>query len=178
MGMTGNVVVVHNGIVENFIELREELSAEGAVFKSDTDTEVIVHLIERYLSSETNLESAARHAFAHLKGAHAIVTFSSREPDKLVAARLGNAGGVVVGIGEGEMFIASDLPAILEHSRKVIFLESRQMAVVTRQGVQVLDLDGNVLKYQIQQAAWDPVSAEKGEFRHFMEKEIHEQVRH
>ncbi len=177
MGMTGNVVVVHNGIVENFIELREELSAEGAVFKSDTDTEVIVHLIERYLSSETNLESAARHAFAHLKGAHAIVTFSSKEPDKLVAARLGNAGGVVVGIGEGEMFIASDLPAILEHTRKVIFLESRQMAVVSRQRVQVLDLEGNVLKHQIQQVAWDPVSAEKGEFRHFMEKEIHEQVR-
>jgi len=177
MGMTGNVVVVHNGIVENFIELREELSTEGAVFKSDTDTEVIVHLIERYLSAEINLESAARHAFALLKGAHAIVTFSSREPDKLVAARLGNAGGVVLGIGEGEMFIASDLPAILEHTRKVIFLESRQMAVVTRLGVQVLDLDGNIVKHQIQQVAWDPVSAEKGEFRHFMEKEIHEQVR-
>ncbi|OGO28606.1 MAG: glutamine--fructose-6-phosphate aminotransferase [Chloroflexi bacterium RBG_16_54_18] len=177
MGMTGNVVVVHNGIVENFIELREELSAEGAIFKSDTDTEVIVHLIERYLSSEPDLESAARHAFGHLKGAHAVVTFSSKEPDKLVAARLGNAGGVVVGIGDGEMFIASDLPAILEHTRRVIFLESRQMAVVSRQGVQVLDLDGNVLKHQIQQVAWDPVSAEKGEFRHFMEKEIHEQVR-
>jgi len=177
IGMTGNVVVVHNGIVENFIELREELSAEGVVFKSDTDTEVIVHLIERYLSSENNLESAARQAFAQLKGAHAVVSFSSMEPDKLVAARLGNAGGVVVGIGDGEMFIASDLPAILEHTRKVVFLESRQMAVVTRREVQVQDLGGNILTHHIQQVAWDPVSAEKGEFRHFMEKEIHEQVR-
>lgn len=177
LGMTGEVVVVHNGIVENFIELRQELAAEGAVFKSDTDTEVIVHLVERYLSSANNLESAARRAFAHLKGAHAIVTFTTREPQKLVAARLGNAGGVVVGLGDGEMFIASDLPAILEHTRRVVFLESRQMAVVTPHQVQVLDLDGNILRHQVQQVAWDPVSAEKGEFRHFMEKEIHEQVR-
>lgn len=177
LGMTGNVVVVHNGIVENYLELREELRAEGAVFKSDTDSEVIVHLIERYLSSADSLESAARQAFSHLKGAHAIVVFSSNQPEKLVAARLGNAGGVVIGIGAGEMFLASDLPAILEHTRKVVFLESRQMAVLTRQQLQVQDLEGNAIPFQTQQVAWDPVSAEKGEFRHFMEKEIHEQVR-
>lgn len=177
LGMTGQVVVVHNGIVENFQELRQELQAEGAVFSSETDTEVIVHLVERHLSSSTSLTEAACQAFQHLKGAHGIVILSSQEPDKIIAARIGNAGGVVIGLGEGENFIASDLPAILEHTRRVIFLESRQMAVVTRQNVQVFDLGGQPVAYEINQVAWDPVSAEKGEYRHFMEKEIHEQVR-
>jgi glucosamine--fructose-6-phosphate aminotransferase (isomerizing) len=177
LGMTGDVVVVHNGIVENFLELREELSAEGAVFNSDTDTEVIVHLVERYLSGGKSLAEAARKAFAHLKGAHGIVLMSSREPDKIVAARIGNAGGVVVGLGEGEMFIASDMPAILEHTRRVVFLESRQMAIVTREGLALQGLDGRKLEYQVHQVAWDPIAAEKGEYRHFMQKEIHEQVR-
>ena len=177
IGMTGDVVVVHNGIVENFIELREELSAEGAQFLSDTDTEVIVHLVERYLSDENGLVEAARKALSHLKGAHGIVLMSANEPDKIVAARIGNAGGVVVGFGEGEMFIASDLPAILEHTRRVTFLESRQMAIVTRNGVDIFDMDGGKVKPEIHTIAWDPVSAEKGEYRHFMHKEIHEQVR-
>jgi glutamine---fructose-6-phosphate transaminase (isomerizing) len=177
LGMTGDVVVVHNGIVENFLELREELAAEGVVFKSETDTEVIVHLVERYLSAEKDLAEAARLAMGHLRGAHGIVLFSSKEPDKIVAARIGNAGGVVVGIGEGEMFIASDLPAILEHTRRVIFLESRQMVVVDRQGARLQTLDGEPLQPEIVTVAWDPVAAEKGEYRHFMEKEIHEQVR-
>ncbi|MEW5871167.1 MAG: glutamine--fructose-6-phosphate transaminase (isomerizing) [Chloroflexota bacterium] len=177
MGMTGDVVVVHNGIVENFIELREELSADGAVFKSDTDTEVIVHLVERYLSTQTELAEAVRLALSHLKGAHGIVVFSSRQPDEIVAARIGNAGGVVIGIGEGEMFIASDLPAILEHTRRVVFLESREMAAVSAHGLRIQTLEGQPVAYNVQQVAWDPVSAEKGEYRHFMEKEIHEQVR-
>jgi len=177
LGMTGDVVVVHNGIVENFLELRDELSAEGVIFKSDTDTEVIVHLVERYLSSKIGLAEAARLAFSHLKGAHGIVVLSSREPDKIVAARIGNAGGVVVGLGEGEMFIASDLPAILEHTRQVVFLESHQMAVVTRQGLELMTLGGKPLRYKVQSVAYDPVAAEKGEYRHFMQKEIHEQVR-
>ncbi len=177
LGMTGEVVVVHNGIVENFIELREELGAEGVIFKSDTDTEVIVHLVERYLSTNTSLAEAARLALSHLKGAHGIVIFSSSEPDKIVAARIGNAGGVVIGIGEGEMLVASDLPAILEHTRRVVFLESREIAVISLQGLQVQTLDGKAKEYTIHQVPWDPVSAEKGEFRHFMEKEIHEQVR-
>ncbi len=137
MGMTGNVVVVHNGIVENFLELREELAAEGVVFNSDTDTEVIVHLIERYLSTETGLAEATRLALKQLKGAHGVVALSSKEPDKIVAARIGNAGGVVLGLGEDENFIASDLPAILEHTRRVVFLESRQMAIVSQAGVEV-----------------------------------------
>ncbi len=177
LGMTGDVVVVHNGIVENFIELREELLAEGVVFKSDTDTEVIVHLVERHWSAEGGLVEATRKALKHLKGAHGIVVLSSREPDKIVAARIGNAGGVVVGIGQGEMFIASDMPAILEHTRQVVFLESQQMAVVSRQGLNVLTLDGKPVAYQVHSVSWDPVAAEKGEYRHFMHKEIHEQVR-
>jgi glucosamine--fructose-6-phosphate aminotransferase (isomerizing) len=177
LGMTGNVVVVHNGIVENFIELRQELSAEGVVFSSETDSEVIVHLIERHLAADVSLAEAVRQALGHLKGAHGIVTISSHEPDKIIAARIGNAGGVVIGLGEGEMFIASDLPAILEHTRKVIFLESRQLAVVTTEGVQIQTLEGKKVNPKIHVVAWDPVSAEKGEYRHFMAKEIHEQVR-
>lgn len=177
LGMTGEVVVVHNGIVENFQELRAELSAEGVIFKSETDTEVIVHLVERYLSSETSLAEATRKALLHLRGAHGVVVLSSHEPDKIVAARIGNAGGVVVGIGEGEMYVASDLPAILEHTRQVVFLESQDMAVVTRDGLQVQTMQGHPVAYQVQNVPWDPVSAEKGEYRHFMQKEIHEQVR-
>lgn len=177
VGMTGEFVVVHNGIVENYQELREELISEGVVFKSETDTEVIVHLVERFYSSAGGLVEAARLALDRLKGAHGIVLLSSREPDKIVAARIGNAGGVVVGFGEGEMFIASDLPAILEHTRRVVFLESRQIGVVTKDSLQVISFDGKVQPYQIHTVAWDPVSAEKGEFRHFMHKEIHEQVR-
>jgi len=174
---SGEVVVVHNGIVENFIELKEELVTEGVVFQSDTDTETIVHLIEKFLSVTGDLESAARKALGQLKGAHGIVVFTSREPDKIIAARIGNAGGVVIGLGEGENFIASDIPAILEHTRKLIFLESRQMAVVTREDVHISTIEGTVIHPQVSSVAWDPVSAEKGEYRHFMQKEIHEQVR-
>jgi glutamine---fructose-6-phosphate transaminase (isomerizing) len=177
LGMTGNVVVVHNGIVENFLELRDDLITEGVSFKSETDTEVIVHLIERYLSEEIGIDEATRKAMAHLRGAHGIVVFSSHEPDRIIAARIGNAGGVVIGVGEDEMFIASDLPAILEHTRNVVFLESRQMAIIGDQDLVIKKLDGERVYYEIQRVAWDPISAEKGEYRHFMEKEIHEQVR-
>ena len=177
LGGTGEVVLVHNGIVENFLELREELSAEGVFFNSETDTEVIVQLVDRYLSLGIGLVEAARRALQHIKGAHGIVIMSSREPDKIVAARIGNAGGVVVGKGKEEMYIASDMPAILEHTREMIFLESHQMAVVTRDGVDVQTLDGEALEVEVHQVAWDPVAAEKGEYRHFMHKEIHEQVR-
>lgn len=177
LSSTGEVVVVHNGIVENFIELKEELISEGVVFQSDTDTETIVHLVDKYYSVTNDLEKAVRKALELLKGAHGVVVFSSREPDKIIAARIGNAGGVVIGRGEGENFIASDIPAILEHTRQLIFLESRQMAVVTRQGVEVTTIEGKPVKVQLSSVAWDPVSAEKGEYRHFMQKEIHEQVR-
>lgn len=177
LGSTGEVVVVHNGIVENFLELRDELSAEGVIFNSETDTEVIVHLVEHYLATGLDLTEAARRAFQHMRGANVVVLMSAREPDKIVAARLGNAGGVVIGFGEDEMFAASDIPAILEHTRKVVFLESRQMAILTREGMRLEGLDGEPLPFQPQILAWDPVAAEKGEYRHFMQKEIHEQVR-
>jgi glucosamine--fructose-6-phosphate aminotransferase (isomerizing) len=177
LGQTGRVVVVQNGIVENFLELREELSAEGVEFKSDTDTETIVHLVEHYLATGFDLVEAARKTFQHLKGANVVVLLSADEPDKIVAARIGNAGGVVIGYGEDEMFVASDVPAILEHTRRVFFLESRQMAVVTRDGARVETLDGTRVQPQVQSVAWDPIAAEKGAYRHFMQKEIHEQVR-
>jgi glucosamine--fructose-6-phosphate aminotransferase (isomerizing) len=177
MGASGEVVLVHNGIVENFLELRDELSAEGVAFNSDTDTETIVHLVERYMDSGLDLVAAARQTFHRLRGHQSVVVMSSREPGKIVAARLGNAGGVVIGLGEGEMFIASDLPAILEHTRQMVFLENLQMAVVTQEGVLVETLDGQPVPLDVQNVQWDPVAAEKGEYRHFMQKEIHEQVR-
>ncbi|MBI4730730.1 MAG: glutamine--fructose-6-phosphate transaminase (isomerizing) [Chloroflexi bacterium] len=177
LGATGRVVVVHNGIVENFLELRDELTSEGVEFNSDTDTEVIVHLVEHHLATGLNLTEAARRTFKQIQGAHGIVLMSADEPDKMVCARIGNAGGVVLGLGEGENFIASDIPAILEHTRRVIFLESRQMAVVIRDAVSVETLEGAAIRPEVHTVAWDSVAAEKGEYRHFMQKEIHEQVR-
>ncbi len=177
LGTSGTVVLAHNGIVENYIELREELSAEGVEFKSDTDTEVIVQLVDRYLSLEMSFVEAAQRAFSHLKGAHGIVLLSTKETDKIVTARIGNAGGVVIGVGQGEMFVASDMPAILEHSRQMVFLESGQIGVVKRDGLAVMTLDGKPVVFDEHTVAWDPVAAEKGEYRHFMHKEIHEQVR-
>jgi glutamine---fructose-6-phosphate transaminase (isomerizing) len=177
LGATGKVVVVHNGIVENFIELKEELIKDGVNFQSDTDTETIVHLIEKYLSKGEVLEASVRSTLQRLKGAHGVVVMSTLEPDKIIAARVGNAGGVVIGLGDEENFVASDIPAILEHTRRLIFLESRQMAVVTKKTVNITLLSGALVKPVISSVAWDPVSAEKGEYRHFMQKEIHEQVR-
>jgi glucosamine--fructose-6-phosphate aminotransferase (isomerizing) len=177
LGATGDVVVVHNGIVENFLELKDELAAEGVVFESDTDSEVIVQLVDRYLSLDHGIVEATRLALSHLRGAHGVVLLSRNEPDKIVAARLGNAGGVVLGVGEGEMFIASDIPAILEHTRKVVFLEPSQLAVVYRDHFDLQTIDGKALQAEIHQVPWDPVAAEKGEYKHFMLKEINEQVR-
>jgi glucosamine--fructose-6-phosphate aminotransferase (isomerizing) len=176
LGQTKRVVVVQNGIVENFLELKDELIAEGVEFQSDTDTETIVHLVERYLATGLNLTEAARRTFKQIRGANVVVLMSADEPDKIVTARIGNAGGVVVGLGEGENFLASDTPAILEHTRNVIFLESRQMAIVTSRDIRIETLDGDRVEPLIHSVSWDPVSAEKGEYRHFMQKEIHEQV--
>lgn len=174
---TGRMVVVHNGIVENFLELKDELTSEGIVFNSDTDTETIVHLAENHKASGAGFEEAARRTFNQIEGANVVLLMSIEEPDKIIAARIGNAGGVVLGIGENENYLASDIPAILEHTRKVIFLESRQMAVVTRDGIRIETLDGQVVQPEIHTISFDAVSAEKGEYRHFMQKEIHEQVR-
>ncbi len=174
---TGHTVVVHNGIVENFLPLKEELIAEGHTFRSDTDTEVIVHLVGKYMTEGSGLEDAARKAVARLQGAHGIVLMSTQEPDKLVAVRIGNAGGVTLGVGDGEMFIAYVIPAILEHSRRMVFLESQEMAVVTRAGYRCSTLTGAPLDKPVHTIPWDPVSAAKGEYKHFMQKEIFEQAR-
>ena len=177
VGVTGQVAVVHNGIIENYLALRQELQAEGRRFASETDTEVVVHLVEGHLAGGANLETAVRRALAQVKGANAFVFISSQEPDRLVAARLGNAGGLTVGIGDGEMFVASDIPAILDHTRDMIFLEHRQLAVVTRNGLQVTTLPGEPVATEVYTIPWDPVAAAKGTYRHFMQKEIYEQAR-
>ncbi|MBP7998411.1 MAG: glutamine--fructose-6-phosphate transaminase (isomerizing) [Chloroflexi bacterium] len=177
LSMNGRVVVVHNGIVENFLPLREELMAEGVTFKSDTDTEVIVQMIERYLEAGVAFAQAVRDTLKQLQGANAVVVMNVAQPDTLICARLGNAGGITLGVGHDEMFIASDIPAILEYTRQMIFLESRQMAQITQTGYQVTDLDGQPLVPTTHMIAWDPVSAVKGEFKHFMQKEIFEQPR-
>ncbi len=177
LGQTGRVVVVQNGIVENFLELKDELMAEGIEFQSDTDTETIVHLVEHYIASGLDLVEAARQTFKQIQGANVVVLMSADEPDKIVAARIGNAGGVVLGLGKDENFLASDIPAIMEHTHRVMFLESRQMAVVTRDGIRVETIEGAQIKPQVHTISWDPVAAEKGEYRHFMQKEIHEQAR-
>ncbi|MGB5061547.1 MAG: glutamine--fructose-6-phosphate transaminase (isomerizing) [Candidatus Promineifilaceae bacterium] len=175
VSMNGRVVVVHNGIVENFATLRDELEAEGVVFESDTDTEVIVQMIERYLEAGEALEMAVRQTLQQLKGANAVVVMSQDRPDTLLCARLGNAGGITLGLGQDEMFIASDIPAILEYTRQMIFLENRQIARLTQHSYEITDLDGRSVLPEIHQISWDPVSAAKGEYKHFMQKEIHEQ---
>jgi glutamine---fructose-6-phosphate transaminase (isomerizing) len=174
---SGSVVVVHNGIVENYLDLKTELIGDGARFQSDTDTETIVLLIEKYLDTGLTLVEAVRKTLQRIKGAHGVVVMSTREPDKIIACRIGNAGGVVLGVGVGEMFIASDVPAIIEHTRKVVFLESGQMAIVNADQFQIETLNGQLIPYQIQEVAWDAISAEKGNYPHYMLKEIHEQVR-
>jgi len=176
MDCTGRVVVIQNGIVENYRPLRSQLQAEGHQFRSETDTEVIVHLVERYLAEGQDLAGAVRQTLHQIEGAHAIVVLSSLEPDRLVAARLGHAGGVTIGRGQGEMFIASDIPAILEHTQEMFHLESREIAVVTAGGVDFYDLEGRSLSKELHTIPWDPISAAKGEYRHFMQKEIYEQA--
>ncbi len=175
VSMNGRVVLVHNGIVENFAELREELQAEGVNFVSETDTEVIVQMVERYLESGMEFATAVSSTLKQLHGANAIVVMNIEDPNRLICARLGNAGGITIGIGKDEMFIASDIPAILEYTRDMVFLESRQMAQITTEGYTITNLDGEAIDAQIHTIGWDPVSAAKGEFKHFMQKEIYEQ---
>jgi glucosamine--fructose-6-phosphate aminotransferase (isomerizing) len=173
----GEIAVIQNGIVENFIALRQQLQSEGHTFSSDTDTEVIVHLVEKFVAQGHDLTTAARLAFGQIKGAHAIVLLSCRHPDTLIAARIGNAGGVTVGLGDGETYLASDIPAILEYTRRMIFLEDREMAVISAQGAQFFNLDGQAVEKKATDIPWDPISAAKGPYRHFMQKEIMEQAR-
>jgi glucosamine--fructose-6-phosphate aminotransferase (isomerizing) len=176
-GMQHRVAVVHNGIIENFNQLREQLEGEGIVFSSETDTEVVAHLVEGYMVKGSDLLSAVRKALPKIKGASAFVFVSVDDPGCLVTARLGNAGGIVIGQGEGEVFIASDIPAILEYTRDVCFLDHGQIARITHKDVEIFDLDDVAVTPRIYSIPWDPVGAEKGPFRHFMQKEITEQPR-
>ncbi len=176
---SGRIVVVHNGIVENYLELKRELIAQGHKFVTETDTEVVAHLVEQMqkdaeaVHSPIPLEEAVRRAVKRLKGAFALGILSAAEPDKIVAARMGPP--VVVGVGEGESFIASDVPGILHHTRDIYFLADGDMAILTPAGVKLTDFNGNPIVRQLTHIQWDPVQAEKGGYRHFMLKEIWEQ---
>jgi glucosamine--fructose-6-phosphate aminotransferase (isomerizing) len=172
---TGDVVVIHNGIVENYLELRAELKARGHELRSDTDTEVMPHLVEQYMDEGDDLLTALRRTIARLKGAHAIVAMSAREPGAIVAARVGNAGGVVIGYGRGEMFVTSDLAALLPETQDVAFLADGEIARVTADGASYVDVAGAPLSKARQTVPFDPVSAAKGAYKHFMLKEIMEQ---
>ena len=171
----GDIAVVHNGIIENYMELRKKLEAEGHNFDSQTDTEVIAHLVEKYLTS--SLEDALAQALSQVRGAYALVLLSSKDPGKIVAARKGSAGGVVIGFGEGEMFVASDMPAILDHTKRLASLDDGEIAIITNDDFRCFDLKGNRVEKAIRTVTWDPIRAAKEGFPHFMLKEIHEQPR-
>lgn len=175
---TGDIVVIQNGIVENYLPIKAMLKQEGHEFRSETDTEVLPHLLEHHLEAGApNLEAAMRLMLGEIKGSHAIVAMRAEEPESLVAARLGNAGGVVIGYGDGEMFVASDQPAILQHTRKLVFLEPGELVVLTKEGATYSKIDGTPIQKTPVTVAWDPISAAKGGYKHFMQKEIHEQPR-
>jgi glucosamine--fructose-6-phosphate aminotransferase (isomerizing) len=171
---TGQIVVVHNGIIENYLELKEQLQREGHKFVTETDTEVVAHLVEKNMKN-ASLEDAVRQSLKELRGIYSLVFLSANEPQKIVAARLGPPS--VIGLGEGEYFVASDIPALLEHTRRIFFLVDGDIAVLTPQGVRVMDHDGRPIERPAQHVAWDPIMAEKGGYKHFMQKEIFEQPR-
>src|SRR5438477_6128342 len=169
---TGKIVVVHNGIIENYLELKKELQEQGHEFKTETDTEIVAHLVEREMHGD-GLENAVRRALTYMRGMFAIVLVSVEDPEKIVAVR--NGPPIVIGLGTDEFFVASDIPAILEHTRDVVFLGDEEMAVITRSGVQFTDYQGHAVSKTTQRVLWDPIAAEKGGHKHFMLKEIYEQ---
>jgi glutamine---fructose-6-phosphate transaminase (isomerizing) len=171
---TGQIVVVHNGIIENYLELKRELQREGHRFVTETDTEIVAHLIEREMKGHS-LEVAVRRSLLLLRGLFALVVISADDLGKIVAVR--NGPPIIVGLGEDEFFVASDIPAILSHTRDVVFLGDEEMAVITRHGVEFTDFAGTPVSKATQRVMWDPVMAEKAGYRHFMLKEIYEQPR-
>src|ERR687883_276719 len=172
---TGRVVVVHNGIIENYLQLKDRLRQADHRFVTETDTEVIAHLIEEYLRADGSLERAVERAVRDLRGIFALSIISVDEPDTIIAVRQGPP--VVIGLGDGEFFVASDIPPILQHTRDVFFLGDGEIAVLTKDAVRVTDFEGNIREPQQQRITWDPIMAEKGGFKHFMLKEIFEQPR-
>jgi glutamine---fructose-6-phosphate transaminase (isomerizing) len=173
---TGQIVVVHNGIIENYLELKEQLQAEGHKFVTETDTEIVAHLVEKNSQGGTIcLEEAVRQSLKELRGIYSLVFLSAKEPQKIVAARFGPPS--VIGLGEGEYFVASDIPALLEHTREMFFLADGDIAVLTPTGVKVMDHDGRPVDRPAHHVSWDPIMAEKGGYKHFMQKEIFEQPR-
>jgi len=171
---TGQYVVVHNGIIENYLELKEKLQREGHKFVTETDTEIVAHLVEKY-AKDLPFEEAVRKTLKDLRGIYSLVFLSAKDPQKLIAARIGPPS--VIGLGDGEYFVASDIPALLEHTRKIFFLADGDIAVLSRDGVRVTDLDGKPVDRPAHQVTWDPIMAEKGGYKHFMQKEIFEQPR-
>jgi glutamine---fructose-6-phosphate transaminase (isomerizing) len=169
---SGRIVVVHNGIIENYLELKRELLGKGHVFQSETDTEVVAHLVQEEWRDD-GLEGAVRRAMSRARGLFALVLLSADDPHKLVAVR--NGPPIVVGLGEGEYFIASDVPAILAHTRNVVFMDDQEMVVVARDGARFTSLDGTTHHHEPTRVTWDPVMAEKAGYKHFMLKEIVEQ---
>jgi len=172
---TGRVVVVHNGIIENYLKLKERLRKADHQFVTETDTEIIAHLIEEYLKNGDNFERAVRDSVRELRGIFALSIINADEPDTIIAVRQGPP--VVIGLGDGEFFVASDIPPILQHTRDVFFLGDGEMAILTKDAVRVTDFEGNSVEPAIQRITWDPIMAEKGGFKHFMLKEIYEQPR-
>jgi glucosamine--fructose-6-phosphate aminotransferase (isomerizing) len=172
---SGKIVVVHNGIIENYLDLKHELQKRGHTFVTETDTEIIAHLLEQEMKTPWSLEDAARRALVQMRGLFAFVAISTEDPEKIVAVR--NGPPIVVGIGDNEFFVASDTPAILSHTRDVVFLGDEEIAVITRAGVQFTNFAGTPVSKATQRVMWDPIMAEKSGYRHFMLKEIFEQPR-
>jgi len=169
---TGKIVVVHNGIIENYLDLKHELQAQKHRFVTETDTEIVAHLVEREMKDD-GLENAVRRALLHMRGLFALVLISADDPEKIVAVRKGPP--IVVGLGDGEFFVASDIPAILSHTRDVVFLGDEEMAIITRTGVEFTDFFNRPVSKATQRVLWDPIMAEKAGYKHFMLKEIFEQ---
>jgi len=169
---TGKIVVVHNGIIENYLDLKQELQGQGHTFVTETDTEIVAHLVEREMRDD-GLESAVRRSLMLVRGLFALVLISADDPEKIVAVR--NGPPIVVGLGDGEFFVASDIPAILAHTRDVVFLGDEEMVIITRTGVTFTDFFGRPVSKATQRVLWDPIMAEKAGYKHFMLKEIFEQ---